>query len=32
MKTAHDIVISPILTEASRAALEEKKYNVQVAR
>ncbi len=32
MKTAHDIVIRPIITEASMAGLAEKKYTFQVAR
>ena len=30
MKTAHDIVIAPVITEASMAALGQKKYTFRV--
>ena len=32
MKSAHDIIIRPIITEASMAGLAEKKYTFEVAR
>lgn len=31
MKTAHDIIIAPVITEASIADLQEKKYTFRVA-
>ena len=31
MKTSHDVIISPIITEASMARLAEKKYTFKVA-
>jgi large subunit ribosomal protein L23 len=30
MKTAHDIVIAPVITEASMAAIAQKKYTFRV--